>query len=242
MAKKKRPSGPTGADKQEARRQRLDARRQAKEEAIAKQRRTAARERIIRYLVIAGLLGAAFWFIFLRGAVPDEFAGHPVESFSQRGAGLHVAGTVSYETTPPVSGEHNTAPAPCGVHDTQIPNENLVHTLEHGAVALLYDPELDREQIRRLEAIAGDYDSHTLSAPYAGMDTPVVVAAWAHKMPLESVDEEAIAGFIGYFRQGGVAPEATQECPNIQDEPYEPEPTATVPITEPAPSPTTNEG
>jgi Protein of unknown function (DUF3105) len=220
MANKKRrstSSGLTGAEKQEARQRRLEEKRLARAEAAERQRKQAQRERLVRFAFIGLIAVGAIWFFFLRTKAPTEIGGHELLSDSQAGEGVHTGDPVTYDTVPPVSGAHAPGSAPCGVHAEQIPNENLVHTLEHGAVGLLYDPTIDIQQVRDLENIVGGVSSHMFSAPYEGMDTPIVVSAWGYRMPLEEVDEPAIQEFMDEFRQNG--PE-DQDCPNTANTPF----------------------
>jgi len=228
VAKKKRkPKKPAqpGVDPNEKRRERLEAKRAAKAEALAARRKKEARERLVRRVVLVGLLGLAVWFLVLRNVTPKEINGHRINDFSTAGANQHVTGTVSYQDSPPVSGQHATGSAPCGVHGQPIPSESMVHNLEHGAIGLLYAPDLDLEQVRRLEAIVADYEHSVFSMPYQGaMDSPITVAAWGHTMELAEVEPDSIEQFLEEFRRGGDAPVASIDppCEHQEPEPYEP--------------------
>ena len=226
VAKKKKAKKPAqpGIDPNEKRRERLEAKRAAKAAALAEKQKRENRERWIRRIALLGLFLAAVWFLFLRNAVPNEIDGYPINEFSTAGANQHTAGPVAYEDSPPVSGQHAGSPGPCGVHDEAMPDETMVHNLEHGSIGLLYRPDLDIEQIRQLEAIVGEYDDHLFSMPYTGeMESPITVAAWAYTMELDEVDEDAINQFIEEFRMGGAAPEAKTDCDHQDPEPFQPE-------------------
>jgi hypothetical protein len=235
MAKKKAPSkkrrqAPPGIDPNEKRRERLEARRRAKAEAIAAQQRAERRARLLRTFLYVGLLALAIWFFFIRNPnpVPDEIADR-VETYSDAGENDHAAQgeTVTYEESPPVSGRHAPNPAPCGTYGEPVPNENLVHSLEHGAVYLLYSPELPPDQIAQLEEIASGYEENVLSAPYEGeMETPIAVGSWGERMDLDEVDEDAIATYIDTF--AGEGPESDlQTCENSSEQTFDPEDQAT---------------
>ena len=242
MAKKKKSQKrqrPEGVDPNELKRQKLEQRRQAKAAALAEQQRRATREKWTRRAVYALALAALVWFLFLRNIAPNEIAGEPVLDFSTAGSGQHTGAEVQYETVPPVSGEHRSNAAPCGVHGQQFEDELMVHTLEHGAVGLAYDPTLDPEDIKALEEIVGEYDSHVFSVPYEGMETSISLLAWGHMIRLDELDEEVVTGFIEEFRRGGDAPEANQACPNDQDQPFQ-SPTEVTPT--PTGSPTGDGG
>ncbi|HEX2196987.1 MAG TPA: DUF3105 domain-containing protein [Actinomycetota bacterium] len=234
--KKKKKNRPEGFDPNQRKRERIEARRQAKAEALERRRRAERRERIVRRLSILALAAFALWFFFIRGGVPDEIQGYEIEHYStSAGDPTHVSTPVDYEMSPPVSGSHATAPAACGMHGFAIPNEQLVHTLEHGAVAILYRPTLPEPQIRQIEELVGSYDSHTVSAPFDGdMESPIAVVAWANIMRLDTFDRGAAREFIEAFREGGQAPEAYQQCPNDADDDFEP-PESPAPGASPSP-------
>lgn len=246
--KKKRRGTPPGVDPTERRRERLEARRAAKAVALAAQRRRHLRERVTRWITIAALLTVAFWFFFLRGQPPDAIAGedgasHQVEHFStNRGQPTHVQGQVTYPTTPPVSGQHASQQFPCGVYGETIPNENMVHTLEHGAVGILYTPDVALDTIREIEDLVRDYNSHVFSEPFPDMETPVALVAWANLMRLDTYDEVAAKSFVDAFRAGGQAPEGFQPCPLDRDSAFNPTPAPTAePTAEPTEKPKKDE-
>ena len=220
MAKKKRRTtgGPTGAEKQEQRQKRLEEKRAARAEALERQRKQERRERMVRVMLFGLLAVGIVWFFFLRTKAPTEIGGHELLSSSQAGEGVHTDDPVNYDTVPAVAGAHSAQSAPCGIHDTEIPPELSVHTLEHGAIGLLYKPDLPIDQVRSLEEIAGGYESHTFSAPLADMDPPIAIVSWGFRMPLDEVDEPAIKEFIDEFRQKG--PEE-QDCPNDSASPFQ---------------------
>ena len=183
------------------------------------------------------------WFLFIRGGIPDAIAGHEIEHFDtftseSRAGTLHTDQPIQYPMDPPVTGEHAPNSADCGTYDTQLPNETMVHTLEHGTVGILYRPDAPLEDIAQAEQLVTDYPSHVFSAPYAEMEDPFTIVAWAHMMRLDTFDEEAITEFIETFRQGGDAPEE-QDCPMNSDSKFEPTPTdSPTPGAEETPAPT----
>ncbi len=183
-------------------------------------RRRELRDRIIRYLAISGLAVVAIWFLFFRGAVPDEIDGHRIQHFSTAGSGEHTESEVDYETDPPVSGAHSSQALPCGTYAEELPEPLLVHNLEHGAVGIFFKPALPHADVDAIQAIVEDSESHVFSAPDSDMEPLIAVTAWGHKMELQEVDEGAIREFIEVFRQGSDAPEANQECDNTSDQPF----------------------
>ena len=246
MAKKKRkrgPGGPSGVDPNERRRERLEARRQAKAAAEAARYRAERRARLTRRVITILAATALVWFFFLRSSTPSEIQGHPIRSFAVQGAGEHIQGDeiVSYESTPPVSGRHAPTPAPCGFYGEPLPNadvgdEMLVHTLEHGAVAVLYSPELPADEVTQLEGLVGDYEDDVLVAPYEGMEPVIAVASWGHMMELDELDLPAVREYIDVFRESSIAPESgQQDCPTGVEQPFQPEAS---PSPGPSPSPT----
>ena len=130
----------------------------------------------------------------------------------------HVEGTVEYEQTPPAGGEHNAVWLNCGVYTEPVPNENAVHSLEHGAVWVTYDPEqLSEEDIQILEDKMPS--TYTVLSPYEGMDTPIALSAWNAQVKVDSVDDERIEQFFTSFWRSTNVPEPNAVCSGAFDAP-----------------------
>lgn len=247
MAKKNKKNRPPDFDPNQRKRERIEARRQAKAEALEARRKQQRRERIVRRVGLVTLFLFAFWFLVIRGGPPDAIAGFEVEHYStSNGNPDHVEFDVDYDMSPPVSGQHRLQSAVCGTHGAPIEDELFVHTLEHGTVAILYEPSLPEEQVRKIELVVREFDSYMLSAPYEGeMSTPIAVVAWGHMMRLPQFNAGAINEFVDVFREGGDAPEAGEvPCPNDADDEFQPASPAPgeSPGASPAPSATAPQG
>ena len=144
--KKQKRAAPQASESHQRKQERLEARRRAKEEALIAQRRREQRTRAVRLVFFAAAIAALVWVIFLRQTAPSEIGGNEILSFSTDNGGQQSHAepyTYDAESTgvnPPVSGRHHPTPFECGVHAEKIPDENFVHTLEHGAAAGLYNP------------------------------------------------------------------------------------------------------
>ena len=241
---KKKRAAPQGVESHQRKQERLEARRRAKEQALIAQQKRERRARALRTTGFVAALALLVWLVFLRETSPDEISGNRILTYSTSNGGdrSHTAPYTYDEentgTSPPVSGSHNPVPAECGLHTEKIPDENFVHSLEHGAVGVLFDPQaVNPQDIRAIEDIVSSYDDDTLSAPYPGMEDPIVVASWSRKMPLDELEGDAIREYIDEFRDTEPAPEASQQdCPNDNDDPYEP------PEPSPSPSPEGDQG
>jgi len=123
----------------------------------------------------------------------------------------HVAGKVTYPQNPPAGGAHNPAWQNCGVYERPLYNEYAVHSMEHGAVWIMYREETAVDQVQQLQqAVAGrDY---VLLSPYADLKAPVTVSAWNAQLELDSPTDPRLLKFIQKYAQGGTAPEIGASC------------------------------
>jgi Protein of unknown function (DUF3105) len=121
----------------------------------------------------------------------------------------HTPADVSYPQTPPVGGPHAQAWLDCGVYDEPVRDENAVHDLEHGAVWIAHDPDLDADDVSRL---ADALPQNGILSPYDGLDAPVVVTVWGRQLELDGADDPRLDLFIDTFGGGETAPEPFASC------------------------------
>ncbi len=157
-------------------------------------------------LVIAGLGLAVFIGVSVAGERPPE---RP-EGIQQVEvvAGRHNDGDIEYDGHP-VGGEHNSVWLNCGVYTVEVPEENVVHSLEHGAVWVSYRPDLPPDEIAALEALGR---GKVIVSPRAVQPAPVVAAAWGEWLEAETGTDPRVADFVTFFAGAGFAPEPRGAC------------------------------
>ncbi|WP_104116057.1 DUF3105 domain-containing protein [Arthrobacter sp. B1805] len=123
----------------------------------------------------------------------------------------HVEAPVQYEQSPPVGGDHNPVWTNCGVYTEPIPNENSVHSMEHGAVWVTYNPDIGQAEIDKLTDLVGSR-SYVLLSPFPGLDSPVAASAWGLQLKVDSADDERLTTFLDKYIQGEQTREPGAAC------------------------------
>ncbi|MFX1821317.1 DUF3105 domain-containing protein [Pseudarthrobacter sp. CC4] len=140
-----------------------------------------------------------------------------VQSFSGLSSN-HVTTPVKYAQTPPVGGNHSAVPLNCAVYSEPVPNENAVHSLEHGAVWVTYDPTAVSGA--QLDVLRKDIPStYAILSPYSGDPSPVVASAWGVQLKASGVNDPRIKDFIAKYRSAKSAPEPGAPCSGGVDGP-----------------------
>ena len=119
----------------------------------------------------------------------------------------------AYNSDPPTSGWHYDEPAKAGFYEAPLPDEQLIHNLEHGHVVISYDCSkltncetvktelrtlVDRFQRWKIVAVARE-----------NLDAPIAVTALGRIDKLDNYDEDRIVAFVRHWRDRG--PERTAE-------------------------------
>lgn len=166
------------------------------------------------FLLVAGLAVAAITFAAVNGG---NTGGLPsgTQVFAENDHS-HVNGTVQYDRVPPAGGAHNPVQLNCGVYTEQVPNENAVHSLEHGAVWITYQPTLPANEVTTLEQIAvSNYvgtERYIIVSPFLGLPSPIVASAWGAQLSLQLPSDARLVEFIHHFAGGGQGGEPGGPC------------------------------
>ncbi|MEJ8281871.1 DUF3105 domain-containing protein [Pseudonocardia spirodelae] len=154
--------------------------------------------------------------------VPSESNPNPALAIpgivSQEYPGLqHVLGfqTVAYTHSPPFGGAHDGFWAACNgvVYPNPVRSENLVHSLEHGAVWIAYDPDRLDQAGRDALARRVEGQPYTVMSPYPGLDAPISLQSWGNQLKVPTADDERIDQFIRALRTNRFThPEVGASC------------------------------
>lgn len=132
---------------------------------------------------------------------PDQGASHlpPGQRF---GSYITLPATSGpHWITPPIPFVPTGAPARWGFYEQELPDEVLVHNLEHGGIGIHYNcsracPEL----VQQLTGLVPPDASQFIVAPYADMDHRIAVTAWRRVLYLEEFHAAQIQFFIENYQ------------------------------------------
>ena len=76
----------------------------------------------------------------------------------------------------------------CGIYSDPVPNVYAVHSLEHGAIWVTYDPtKLSADALAALrEHLPSTY---VILSPYVGIPSPIVLSGWNVQLRVDSPDD-----------------------------------------------------
>lgn len=211
---------------QSRRRRRSPNRGRAADMAITQPRKKTnywyvAASAIIAFLVIAGFAIGGFV-----GVLPGSSEGVGSSSEHVRGVGKpqeimatrqHVpeGQTVNYNTIPPTSGDHWDWWARCGFYADGLPDERIVHNLEHGNIIVSYNLATDAE-VDQLREFMDNFElapSWAVTRFYDKIpEGTVALSAWGVLDKMQGVDEERIETFFRHYA-GTLGPEFPNGAP-----------------------------
>jgi hypothetical protein len=146
-----------------------------------------------------------------------QIAGVQVVPF-QGGQHIDPSVQVAYTQSPPFGGTHDYSWAACNgvVYPEAVRSENILHSLEHGAVWIAYNP--DQVTGDALDTLRSKVESrpYTLMSPYPGLDQPISLQSWGHQLKVPDAGDQRIDQFIAALRLNQYThPEPGASCNEI---------------------------
>src|SRR5829696_5591620 len=93
-------------------------------------------------------------------------------------AKLDALSNPKWNTDPPTSGPHYGTPAVYGEYDTALKIAQVVHNLEHGAIFVLYGPQVPAATVQELRDFYNEDTRGLLLAPYPKLGAKIALGAW----------------------------------------------------------------
>ncbi|WEL23098.1 DUF3105 domain-containing protein [Candidatus Nanohalovita haloferacivicina] len=117
----------------------------------------------------------------------------------------------NYNSNPPTSGPHYQRPAETGFYSKKLPDERLVHNIEHGQIWISYN-NITSETRKQLEQLAQNYPKAVIVTKRPENNAKIAVASWGRLMELNSYDKQKVVKYIkAYINK---SPEPFAKLPN----------------------------
>ncbi len=88
-----------------------------------------------------------------------------------------------WNTIPPTSGPHYAVPVVYGSYDEPVNEAQLVHNLEHGAIAVQYGKDVPAATVQQLKSFVQAHSRGTVLAPYPALGDKIALGAWVTESP-----------------------------------------------------------
>lgn len=148
-------------------------------------------------IIIVGIV----WFSDKQGIKNNErlsksMMGEKIADLGQ----AHVARDKShpaYNSNPPTSGWHwGDGTAGPGIKDEPVPDELILHSMEHGAAVVWYKEGLEQNEIDKIKEAFNNSSGKKIMLARKDLDVPVALTSWNYLLKLETVDQVKIKEFI----------------------------------------------
>ncbi len=123
----------------------------------------------------------------------------------------HVQNPVNYPQAPGVGGDHAATWTNCGIYTTPVNEGRAVHSLEHGAVWISYQPSLSPDEVSTLTALVKG-KPYVLLSPNPDQTSTVTASAWGIQLEVPNADDSRLPVFIKAYAMGPQTPEPGAAC------------------------------
>lgn len=151
---------------------------------------------LITVLIVVG----SVWLLTAQGAKEQEKLGRPLMGDEVKiQTTQHIQPGASHEpynSNPPTGGWMYDGTAGAGIHDKEVADELLVHSLEHGAAIVNYKADLAPADVEKLKSVFNSASGKKIMVPRKNLDVPVALTSWGRLLKLQTIDEAKIKEFI----------------------------------------------
>src|SRR3989344_3346899 len=102
----------------------------------------------------------------------------------------------AYKSNPPTSGPHWVGVAGPGIKTEAVPDELVLHSMEHGAAVVWYREGLESSELEKIKTAFNDASGKKIMLPRKDLDVPVALTSWGRVLPLDTIDYGKIRSFI----------------------------------------------
>jgi len=147
-------------------------------------------------IVIVGIV----WFSDKQGVENSERLSKSMmgEEMADEGA-EHVGPNethAAYKSNPPTSGPHWVGVAGAGIKNEFVPDELILHSMEHGAAVVWYKEGLEQSEVDKIKDAFNNSSGKKIMLARKDLDVPVALTSWGYLLKLQTVDEVKIKEFI----------------------------------------------
>lgn len=144
-------------------------------------------------IVVLGLIGLFVYRLFEPDVAGVVFAEEEIPG-NQHDSTLQIP----FGELPPMGGPHNPTWQNCGIYDTPVEAQYAIHSMEHGAIWITYQPDLPADEVEVLEDLALA-NGRLLLSPYPDQKSKVVLTGWDLQLALDSVTDERLEQFVDRY-------------------------------------------
>lgn len=184
-------------NKQMTKKEQYEMRRKKENEFSNIQQKQIAYKRIIKWIgaiIFLGFVGYGF-FSFILQQIETQEVGQSIPIQGREHIQIDES-HLAYNSNPPTSGPHYGQEVEWGIYQEELPDEQVVHSLEHGGIWISYQPDIDEGAKEKIEAIGKKYLGSVVVSPRSSNDSLIALASWGRLEKLSFFDEQSIIEFI----------------------------------------------
>lgn len=112
--------------------------------------------------------------------------------------------TIAYKQRIPTFGSHRPLWPVYGEYDF-IPPQRWLHSIEHGAIVMLYHTCADLKDVEKVKDLLRNCLYRHIITPYKDLsaERPIALVAWANLIEIGFFDEQILVNFIKKFAKSG---------------------------------------